>query len=119
MQVHGLSIMQKKILLVNNNKRLFESEKTTFFIPTGMECLDKRPSVAARNCQISSLHPSPQVSAVRLPQRPTVSEMEESLFKQLMSADFGLPKSPAALNPNKVILTIDHETQEVLSVHVM
>lgn len=94
-------------------------KKQLFFIPTGVECLDECPSVAARNCQISSLHPSSQVSAVSLPQRPTVSEMEESLFSQLMSADFGLPRSPAALNRNRVILTIDHETREVLSVHVM
>lgn len=90
----------------------------TLFIPTGMECLDDCP-VAARKCQISSLHPSSQVSAMSLPQRPTVSEMEESLFSQLMSEDFGLPRSPAALNPNRVILTVDHETREVLSVHVM
>lgn len=83
------------------------------------KCLDDCCSVAARNYQISSLHPSSQVSAVCLPHLSTVSEMEESLFSQLMSRDFGLLGSPSALNPNKVILTVDHKTREVLCVHLM
>lgn len=76
-------------------------------------------SVAARNCQISSLHPASQVSAGSLPHLPTLSETEESLFSQVISGDFGLSGSPSALNPNKVIFTVDHKTREVLYVHLM
>ncbi|XP_044074602.1 PAS domain-containing serine/threonine-protein kinase [Siniperca chuatsi] len=76
------------------------------------ERLDVCTSVAARNHQISSLHPG---SAVSLPHRSTVSETEESLFSQLISRDFGLSGSPSALNPNKVILIVNHKTREILS----
>lgn len=62
---------------------------------------------------MSSFNPRDQLSADRLPQLSTVSEMEESLFNQLFSGDFSLSGSPAALNPNKVILTVDHKTREV------
>ncbi|XP_073346626.1 PAS domain-containing serine/threonine-protein kinase isoform X2 [Pagrus major] len=79
------------------------------------ERLDGCTSVAARNCQISSLHPCSQVSAASLPHLSTVSELEESLFSQLISGDFSLPGSPSALNPNKAILTVDHKTREILS----
>ncbi|XP_070774896.1 PAS domain-containing serine/threonine-protein kinase [Enoplosus armatus] len=79
------------------------------------EHLDVCTSVAARNYQISSLHPGSQVSAVSLPHPSTMSETEESLFYQLISGDFGLSGSPSALNPNKVILTVDHKTREILS----
>ncbi|XP_059201242.1 PAS domain-containing serine/threonine-protein kinase [Centropristis striata] len=79
------------------------------------ESLDVFTSVAARNLQISSLHPASQVSAVALPHPPTMSEAEESLFSQLTSGDFCLSGSPYALNPNKVILTVDHKTREILS----
>nr|XP_033505741.1 PAS domain-containing serine/threonine-protein kinase isoform X1 [Epinephelus lanceolatus]XP_033505742.1 PAS domain-containing serine/threonine-protein kinase isoform X1 [Epinephelus lanceolatus] len=77
--------------------------------------LDVCTSVAERNLQISCLHPGSQVSAVSLPHPFTMSETEESLFSQLISGDFGLPISPSAFNPNKVILTIDHKTREILS----
>lgn len=88
------------------------------FLLTG-EHFDVCTSVAARNLQISSLHPGSQVSAVSLPHPPTMSETEESLFGQLISEDFGLSGSPAVLSPNKVILTVDHKTREVLCVHLM
>ncbi|XP_051261500.1 PAS domain-containing serine/threonine-protein kinase isoform X2 [Dicentrarchus labrax] len=79
------------------------------------ERLDDCSSVATRNCQISSLHPGSQVSAVSLPHLSTVSEAEESLFSQLISGDFDLAAFPSALNPNKVILTVHRNTREILS----
>ncbi|XP_076601718.1 PAS domain-containing serine/threonine-protein kinase [Chaetodon auriga] len=79
------------------------------------ECLDGCSSVATRNYQISSLHPASQGSAVSLPHPSTVSETEERLFSQLTSGDFDLLGSPSALNPNKVILTVNHKTMEILS----
>ncbi|XP_040911348.1 PAS domain-containing serine/threonine-protein kinase isoform X2 [Toxotes jaculatrix] len=79
------------------------------------ECLDVCSSVAARNHQISSLHPGSLVSAVCLPHPSTMSETEESLFCQLISGNFGLSGSPSVINPNKVILTVDHKTREILS----
>uniref|UniRef100_A0A8C4DA91 PAS domain-containing serine/threonine-protein kinase n=1 Tax=Dicentrarchus labrax TaxID=13489 RepID=A0A8C4DA91_DICLA len=84
------------------------------FMLTG-ERLDDCSSVATRNCQISSLHPGSQVSAVSLPHLSTVSEAEESLFSQLISGDFDLAAFPSALNPNKVILTVHRNTREILS----
>uniref|UniRef100_A0A8D3BX13 PAS domain-containing serine/threonine-protein kinase n=1 Tax=Scophthalmus maximus TaxID=52904 RepID=A0A8D3BX13_SCOMX len=81
------------------------------------EGLDVCSSVAARNHQISSLHPEPQVSAVCLPHPSTVSEAEESLFCQLISGNFGLTGSPSVLNPNKGILTVNHKTREIMSVN--
>ncbi|KAA8587664.1 hypothetical protein FQN60_016526 [Etheostoma spectabile] len=69
----------------------------------------------ARDLQISSLHPDSHISAVSLPHPSTTSETEESLFSQLVSGDFDLSGCPAALNPNKVLLTVDHKTREILS----
>ncbi|XP_042353798.1 PAS domain-containing serine/threonine-protein kinase [Plectropomus leopardus] len=77
--------------------------------------LDACTSVAERNLQISSLHPGSHVSVASLPHPSTISETEESLFSQLFSGDFSLSGSPSALNPNKVILTVDHKTREILS----
>nr|XP_046263668.1 PAS domain-containing serine/threonine-protein kinase [Scatophagus argus]XP_046263669.1 PAS domain-containing serine/threonine-protein kinase [Scatophagus argus] len=79
------------------------------------ERLDHCSSVAARNCQISSLHSRSQVPAVSLPHLSTVSETEESLFSQLMSGDFSLSGSLSALSPNKAIVIVDHKTREILS----
>ncbi|XP_030016680.1 PAS domain-containing serine/threonine-protein kinase isoform X2 [Sphaeramia orbicularis] len=76
------------------------------------EHLDGRGSVATRNYQICSLHPSTS----SLPHPSTVSEKEEYLFNQLISGTYGLPRSPASLSPNKVILTVDSKTREILSV---
>lgn len=84
-----------------------------FFLPD--ESLDICTSVAARNLQISSLHRGSKIPVVSLPHPSTKSEMEESLFNQLISEDFGLSGSPSTLNPNKVILTVDHKTREIVS----
>lgn len=84
-----------------------------------MKCLHDCPSVAARNCQISSLYERSQVSVVGLSQQPTVSELEKSLVSQLMSEDFGMPIFPSALNLDRVFLTVDRDTREVESVHIM
>ena len=81
--------------------------------------MDVCTSVATRNLQISSLHPGSQVSAVSLPHPATVSETEENLFSQLISEDFGLSESPSAINPHKVIFTVDHKTRKVLFVLLM
>ncbi|TWW73255.1 PAS domain-containing serine/threonine-protein kinase isoform X1 [Takifugu flavidus] len=58
---------------------------------------------------------SSKVSADCLPRLSTASEMEESLFSQLFSGDFSLSLPPAALNPNKAILTVNHKTREIAS----
>lgn len=84
-----------------------------------MKCLDDCPSVAERNCQISSLYETSQVSSVGLFQRPNVSELEKSLVSQLMSEDFGMPIFPSALNLDRVFLTVDSDTHEVPSVCIM
>lgn len=84
-----------------------------------MKCLDDCPSVAARNCQMSSLYETSQVSADGLCQRSNVSELENSLVSQLMSEDFGMAIFPSALNLDRVFLTVDRDTQEVPSMCVM
>ncbi|KAM3603762.1 uncharacterized protein V6R79_001706 [Siganus canaliculatus] len=76
------------------------------------ECLNDCNSVAARNFQISVLHPDAQVSTCSLPHLSTVAEREESLLNQLITGDLALPPS---FNPNKVILTVDRKTREILS----
>ncbi|XP_026170431.1 PAS domain-containing serine/threonine-protein kinase isoform X2 [Mastacembelus armatus] len=87
------------------------------YSPTSLKSqgLDVCTSAVAEKHQISVLHPRSQVSAVSLPHPPTMSETQESLFSQLISGKFGLPSSPAALSPSKVILTVDHKTREILS----
>uniref|UniRef100_A0A667X643 PAS domain-containing serine/threonine-protein kinase n=1 Tax=Myripristis murdjan TaxID=586833 RepID=A0A667X643_9TELE len=84
------------------------------FLPTG-ECLDICSSVATRNLQISNLHSGSHISAACLPLPASVSETEESVLSQLMSGDFGLSGSPSVFNPNKVILSVDLKTREILS----
>ncbi|XP_008279427.1 PAS domain-containing serine/threonine-protein kinase [Stegastes partitus] len=79
--------------------------------------LDVCTSVAQRNHQISNLLYGSPVFAESLPRPFTMSEKEESLFSQLISGDFGLPGNPAAINPNKVILTVNKKTREILSVN--
>ncbi|XP_058506941.1 PAS domain-containing serine/threonine-protein kinase isoform X1 [Solea solea] len=81
------------------------------------EHLDIFSSAATRNHQISSLHPASQVSSVCLPHLSTLSETTKSLYCQLMSGTFALKGSPSVPNPNKAILTINHETREILSVN--
>lgn len=92
--------------------------KTIFIFP-GMKCLDDCTSVATRNCQISSLYESSQVSVVGLPQQPAESELEVSLVRQLMSEAFGMPIFPSALNLDRVFLTVDQDTREVLLLQTM
>ncbi|XP_029931171.1 PAS domain-containing serine/threonine-protein kinase isoform X2 [Myripristis murdjan] len=79
------------------------------------ECLDICSSVATRNLQISNLHSGSHISAACLPLPASVSETEESVLSQLMSGDFGLSGSPSVFNPNKVILSVDLKTREILS----
>ncbi|XP_054625305.1 PAS domain-containing serine/threonine-protein kinase isoform X2 [Dunckerocampus dactyliophorus] len=66
-----------------------------------------------RNHRMSNLHPDISVDA--LPSPSTMFEMEDNLYDQLISTDFGLFVSPLALNPNKVVLTVDHKSREILS----
>ncbi|XP_035810197.2 PAS domain-containing serine/threonine-protein kinase isoform X2 [Amphiprion ocellaris] len=79
--------------------------------------LDVCTSVAHRNHQISSLFPASPVFAESLPHPFTMSETEERLLNQLFSGDFGLLGNLAAINPNKVILTVSKKTREILSVN--
>ncbi|XP_034559226.1 PAS domain-containing serine/threonine-protein kinase isoform X2 [Notolabrus celidotus] len=81
------------------------------------ECVNICTSVAEKNHQISSLHPCSQVSDVSLPHPSTELEKGESLIGQLISGEFDLPGSLSTLNPNKVILTVDHKTRQILSVN--
>ncbi|XP_041849004.1 PAS domain-containing serine/threonine-protein kinase [Melanotaenia boesemani] len=77
--------------------------------------LDVCISHAARNYQLSHLIPGSQVSEDSLPHPSTQSETEESLFRLLISGEFGVSGYPSALSPNKVILTVSHKTREILS----
>lgn len=83
------------------------------FVLTG-EGVDVCSSVAARNLQISSLHPGSEVPPASLPHLPTTPEIEDSLFSQITSGDLGLSGLPPVLNPHKVVLTVDRQTREVL-----
>ncbi|XP_053186682.1 PAS domain-containing serine/threonine-protein kinase [Scomber japonicus] len=100
-------LLQKKSLLALQ-RRYYSGSLTS-------ERLNICSSVAARNHEISSLHPCSRISVNTLPHPSTVSETEESLFSQLISGDFGLPVPPSVLNPNKAILTIEDRTREILS----
>ncbi|KAL6104485.1 pask [Pungitius sinensis] len=71
---------------------------------------DIRTSVGPRNRQMSNLNCGSKVCAVSL-----LLDKEESLFRQLISEDFGLSGSPSTLNPNKASLTIYHKTREIVS----
>ncbi|CAJ1072138.1 PAS domain-containing serine/threonine-protein kinase isoform X1 [Xyrichtys novacula] len=73
-------------------------------------------SVAEKNHQISSLHPCTQVSPISLPHPSSVSD-KSSIISQLISGEFDLPGPPSILNPNKVILTVDLKTRQILSVN--
>ncbi|XP_034039788.1 PAS domain-containing serine/threonine-protein kinase [Thalassophryne amazonica] len=72
------------------------------------EHLDACISVTERNHRSSVFHNA------SLPHQSTMYESEQSLFGQLFSGDFGLSGAPSALNPNKVILTVDYKTREIL-----
>ncbi|XP_074545650.1 PAS domain-containing serine/threonine-protein kinase [Halichoeres trimaculatus] len=79
------------------------------------EIEDVCTSVAERNHQIQSLHHCSPVSAVSLPRPCSKMEKEDSLIDQLISGEFDLPGSLSALNPNKVILTVDFKSRQILS----
>ncbi|XP_055007725.1 PAS domain-containing serine/threonine-protein kinase isoform X2 [Boleophthalmus pectinirostris] len=68
---------------------------------------------AARNNNLSKLHWSPDF----LPHPHTASQTDENLFWQLIDGHCVLSQSPAVLNPNKVILIVDHKTRELVSVN--
>lgn len=76
--------------------------------------LDVCSSVATRNHQISNLHRGSNMFVDALPNPSAMSAAEEILFSQLVSRDFGLSGPLPAINPNKVILTVEHKTREVL-----
>jgi len=84
------------------------------------EGLDPGSSVASRDIQISILHRDPRESQqhASLLQPSSAAEVEEGLFSQLTSGmeDEVVSGPPVVLNPNKAILTVDHETREVLGV---
>ncbi|KAM7400735.1 hypothetical protein PAMA_005090 [Pampus argenteus] len=98
-----------------HKKRLLVLQRRYYPGSLTSEHLDVFSSVAARNHQISSLHPCTHISVDTLPHLFTMPETEESLFSQLVSGKFGLPVSPSVLNPNKAILTVEHKTREILS----
>ncbi|KAG7272268.1 hypothetical protein CRUP_008518 [Coryphaenoides rupestris] len=85
------------------------------------EGLDPGSSVASRDIQISVLHREPHGSQqhASLPHPSSASEVEEGLFSQLTSGmeDEVVSGAPVVLNPNKAILTVDHETREILAVN--
>ncbi|XP_061654428.1 PAS domain-containing serine/threonine-protein kinase isoform X2 [Phyllopteryx taeniolatus] len=72
-------------------------------------------SAGVRKNRKSYIHPDSDISIDALPHLPTMSETEDELYGQLISTDFGLSVSPLALNPNKVLLTVDHKSREILS----
>ncbi|XP_037553131.1 PAS domain-containing serine/threonine-protein kinase-like [Nematolebias whitei] len=59
--------------------------------------------------------PGSQVSTHFLPQPSTASETEDGFLNLFISGEFCLLGYPAALNPNKVVLTVSHKTREILS----
>ncbi|XP_072297522.1 PAS domain-containing serine/threonine-protein kinase [Eucyclogobius newberryi] len=76
--------------------------------------LDKVCNAAsARNNKMSKLHSSP----ASLPHPLTTSQIDENLFCQLIKGHCALSQSPAVLNPNKIILVVNYETQELISVN--
>lgn len=80
------------------------------------DCLNAWNSVASRNIQISVLHRDPHGLHTSLPHPSSGSEMEEGLFSHLTSGeDEVVLGPPVVINPNKVILTVDHETREILA----
>ncbi|XP_057713700.1 PAS domain-containing serine/threonine-protein kinase isoform X2 [Corythoichthys intestinalis] len=44
-----------------------------------------------------------------------MSESEDNLFDRLISTNCGLPGPPLAVNPNKVLLTVDCKSREIIS----
>ncbi|XP_019733466.1 PAS domain-containing serine/threonine-protein kinase isoform X1 [Hippocampus comes] len=73
------------------------------------------PSPAATKPPLSCVHLDSDTSIDVLPCPPTMSETEDKLYSQLVSTDLGLPVSLLALNPNKVLLTVDRKSREIIS----
>lgn len=61
-------------------------------------------------CNIGSL-------AASLPHPAKASQMNESMFSQLIDGRCVLSQTPAALNPNKIIISVDPKTQEIISLN--
>lgn len=89
----------------NDNKFVYQ---LLTFLLTG-DHLGICNSVSARNYKMSRWRRSP----ASLPHPSTVSEAEGNLYLQLVHGHCGLPQTPAVLNPNRVILVVDHKTQKV------
>ncbi|XP_069014121.1 PAS domain-containing serine/threonine-protein kinase [Embiotoca jacksoni] len=98
-----------------NRNRLLAMQRRYYCGSPTSEHLDVCPLMETRNYPKSRLCLGSQVPADFLPHPSTVSETEESLYSQLISGDFSLSGYPSALNPNKVLLTVSHETREILS----
>lgn len=68
---------------------------------------------SARNNKMSNLHLSP----ASLPHPATASETDEDLLSQVIHGHCVLSQTPALLNPNKIVLSVDHKSQEIISVN--
>ncbi|XP_077411660.1 PAS domain-containing serine/threonine-protein kinase isoform X2 [Vanacampus margaritifer] len=71
--------------------------------------------VAATKPQSSCAQPDLDTSTDALPRPPTMSETEDKLYSRLISTSSELPVPLLALNPNQVLLTVDHQSREILS----
>ncbi|XP_028986904.1 PAS domain-containing serine/threonine-protein kinase [Betta splendens] len=112
---HGLDLNKSYPCAQRPNKALFSLQHRYYPGSLTDESFKVCPSVATRNYQMSSLHPGSNLSPASLPYPSTMSEREERLFNQLVHGKFVLSGSPSALNPNKVILSVDHKTREIVA----
>ncbi|KAM9790140.1 PAS domain-containing serine/threonine-protein kinase [Syngnathus typhle] len=62
-----------------------------------------------------SKHSDCDTSFDALPRSPTMPETEDNLYGELVATDFGMLVLSLALNPDKVLLTVDHKSREILS----
>lgn len=58
-----------------------------------------------------------QYSPASLLHPATASQTDENVFSQLIDGHCVLSQTPAVLNPNKIILTVDHKSQEIILVN--
>lgn len=86
--------------------------KAGLFLPVG-EHLDVCSSTRRKSHLLGHTLPASQVSTHFLPQPATASETEDGFLNLFISGEFCLLGYPAALNPNKVVLTVSHKTREV------
>lgn len=68
---------------------------------------------STRNHKMSRLQSFPPASFPHAAK----SQMDDDFFCQLIDGHCALSQSPAALNPNKIILSVDHKSQEIISVN--